>query len=691
MTKVPRVRHQEQKEYNRQVKKIAEDEMEYTDDAEFGTLNTIDDIGYHLTERMEDSMLRARANDDIAYNSPPVIAFPGSELYGNLYKEYNDQRSEFHTDQNTPLKYRYGDPGLISKVNYDSPGLAMGEANVLNPDHQFNELDDVRSDFRRPFIGRLYSERVYDYNLPKVIFETGIMSLNTGLFGVIGALASNGSESADMSNYLRDPGNNPIKLAFTAVGAAIKGVLNFTVGGLLSGLRFYNFKPNMRIYMKFVNEMLIEVASWMDLATLPVFDLEEDYSGGEQEPDKEGTNDLETRMSKYSPSTSGPEEKIGGVDQIGEGTSAFTLQRSTGYKGIRETLSVFNILPGWRVSKNAQTSQTTIQKLGSMVTDFWQETANLSAMMFIPFGLSRGVQVSESFSNSTTSHPLAEDLKSKGTQVYQKSLMGVIGQATSAIDIGKSLFAGDYTDAIFKAGQEMLTMKAKKGRVLGEGGIIMTGEGKFQLPEIWEDSDYSRTYNLNFKFRAPYGHRLSIFENTMVQTIFFINMTAPRQIGASTYTSPFYIRAFSKGLFSVEMGLIDRLDISRGEDKNERTVEGFSKVINCSVSIKSVIPRLMVGLNAGIFGILSSKNVGFREYIAMFANVDLIDQNVILNKYKNFVNVLVNRFSGENALTDLKYNLSQTLPFKLLLKARVNFGGYKPPVPVSSVKPQSVY
>jgi hypothetical protein len=99
----------------------------------------------------------------------------------------------------------------------------------------------------------------------------------------------------------------------------------------------------------------------------------------------------------------------------------------------------------------------------------------------------------------------------------------------------------------------------------------------------------------------------------------------------------------------------------------------------------------MVGLNAGIFGILSSKNVGFREYIAMFANVDFIDRNVILNKYKAFVNVLINKFSGENLLNDFKYSLSQTLPFKLILKSRVNFSGYKPPIAVSSIKAQDSY
>jgi hypothetical protein len=177
----------------------------------------------------------------------------------------------------------------------------------------------------------------------------------------------------------------------------------------------------------------------------------------------------------------------------------------------------------------------------------------------------------------------------------------------------------------------------------------------------------------------------------MVPTIFFICMTAPRQIGVSTYTSPFYVRAFSKGLFSTEIGIIDRLDITKSEEKNERTIEGFSKIINCTVSIKDVVPKLMVGLDAGIFGILSAKNTGFREYIAMMANIDLYDRTAISNKYKVFINALTNSLDPENLLNDMKYSMSQTLPFKLILKARVNFDGYRPPVTVSPIGPQSQY
>jgi hypothetical protein len=644
-------------------------------------IETIKDIGYHLTERMTKSL----ENNGLKYlnlgaNDPPLLAFPGGE---NLYDAINKQRGDdLYSGDNEPLKFMHGDPSATS-IDYDSsPTLAMGDAKILNPDFQFNELDDIRSDFRRPYIGRLYSERIYDYNLPTVLFETGVLTLNLGLFSSLKVLAGSGSDTEDMTSYLRDPKGSNLKFMFKKMGAAIRGIINFTTGGILSGKRFYKFEPNMRVYMRFVNEMLIEVAAWMDLAKIPVIQKDKndfsDFDGSQY--DRIGTDETSAKQVE-SMIKNGTDSSMKGKRDMGLPSSP--------YRGAAKTLSVLNILPGWR-TKNVRARIDNNESLGSKIIDGNTETVNLTAAQFIPLGISKGVQVSESFSNRTMEHPLAAELKTKGQAMYNQSALGFLHKTETMTQSIQSFFKGDYIDALGGLGKDFLKGLAGDGK-FGEAGMVLSGEGKFQLPDVWEDSEYSRTYSLNFKFRSPYGNRLCIFENTMVPTIFLICMTAPRQIGVSTYTSPFYVRAFSKGLFSTEIGLIDKLDINRSEEKNERTIEGFSKVINCSISIKDVVPNLMVGLDAGVFGILSAKNTGFREYIAMMANIDLYDRTAIINKYKVFINAMTNNLDPENILNDMKYSLSQTLPYKLILKARTDFMGYKPPVAVSSIRPQTTY
>jgi hypothetical protein len=435
--------------------------------------------------------------------------------------------------------------------------------------------------------------------------------------------------------------------------------------------------------MRFVNEMLIEVASWMNLARIPSVDTSDPYAFNDRigMEEKEAI-ELEETLDK---------ELTGEFDAIesGEGDSGYSLP-SAGYQGLYKTISVLNILPGWRVTNVGSDNPVKKTSVFSSIKDGFVETSNLTAAHFIPFGLTAGVQVSESFQNQTMEHPLASELKDKGKQVYQQSALGFLGKTESIIGAIDKFFSKDYIGGAFDVGKDLIKSAAGKGK-FGEAGMIMSGEGKFVLPNIWEDSNFQRTQNLSFKFFSPYGYRLSVFENTMIQTIFLICMTAPRQVGTSTYTSPFYVRAYSKGLFSIELGLITSLSISRSEDKNQRTVEGFSKSVSCQVELKDVLPSLMVGLDAGVFGILSAKNVGFREYIAMMANVDLYDRTIIINRYKTFISALTNKFDPENLMNDFKYGLSQTLPFKLIHRARVSFWQYRPPQTVSSVRSQSSY
>ena len=140
------------------------------------------------------------------------------------------------------------------------------------------------------------------------------------------------------------------------------------------------------------------------------------------------------------------------------------------------------------------------------------------------------------------------------------------------------------------------------------------------------DKSKDRSYNISFKFRSPYGHRLSIFENTLVPLMFLIAMTAPRAVGISSYTNPFYVKAFSKGLFSCDMGIITSLSISRGEDKNDRTFEGFFRTVSVSVSIKDVLPSLQMGLDAGMWALNKAANNSMISYMCNLAGVDFVER-----------------------------------------------------------------
>lgn len=641
---------------------------------------TIENIGENLSSRMKESIRLAGGNTDIVSSYNPLIGFPGEvsvdgrNVIGNDF--YTKLSSDEETDDNKIMNSingsddggfdkasmtKTGDPRQTTFVDLTSPGLAMGEASVLNPDFQFNELDDVRSDYRRPYIGRCYSERIYDYNLPKIFFEVGTVEINLGLVGVLTTIARGNSSEKSLSKYLRDPGGNSLRFGIMKLGSMIRGLASFGANNFLKTKRLYNFTSTNRVYIRYVNEALIELASWMNLGKVEVIDK----------------NNLDTYMKQVSEMEE--DEKIENTLDNENDTyiydETYGLPGTGSYMGLANSLNVLNILPQFGNKKNNEVkakSNAEYKDDDSLLSSIQR------AQLFIPFALQRGVSVSETFSNTTQEHPIVTQLNGESDTASQQRMVGVLGKefseaATSAI---KGAASGQ---GLGKTLQELAGKLAPNftrmasGEMGGELGMVRAGNARLVLPEVWSDSSFDRQYSLNWTFRAPYGHRLCIFENCMVPIIFLQCMASARQISTSSYTNPFYIKAFSKGLVTCEMGMVSSLTVNRSENKNDRTQEGFSRSVSVGMSIKDVVPKLALSLDAGVWGILSAHNVGFREYISFIAGVDLMDRLKLENQLKVGANVLANIYNFDNFKNNLRFSLSQTLPAKIFTNPRSIF------------------
>lgn len=659
---------------------------------------TIKHIGSFLSERMNDTIKRYNGDKEIGNGSSPLIAFPGGT---NLYKnkvapfdnlfsgDYKPDGSSKHDDgwdllNSIPseIKNMYGNPGNMNLVNVDAPGLAMGEASVLNPDFQFNELDDVRSDFRRPKIGRLYSERIYDYNLPKVFFEVGTVSINMSLITGLTAAWFGNEDGKNLSEYLRDPNKNLIRKAFQKLGSAVATAASFVSGGILRKKKMYKFTSTSKVYMQYVNEILLEIASWMGLGTMPI-----DSSTYSETVDMMNSDDTSSGDTGNPDAVDATETSLENIKSgVGINTTNGIIGSSS-YAGKCASLSVYNILPQFKKNSSSSSDTTSDNSVYENsdsdfnITDLFQR-----AQLFIPFALQKGVSVSETFSNSTQEHPVVSTINSTGQNNQQQLMIGqvpsdslggidsVIATAKdskSAKGFAESVFSNMISSAGAAAGNKLKDFMS--GKMGGELGMAQSGNSRFSLPEIWTDSTFDRNYNLTFKFRSPYGNKLAIFENTIIQPIFLIAMASARQVGKSSYTNPFYIKAFSKSLFSTELGMISSLSITRGEDRNDRTCDGFARNVTVSMSIKDMVPKLAMSLDAGIWGVLGAHNSGFRDYITFVAGVDLMDRIALSNQLKTFFDVLKNKWSLDNFKNNVRFAFAQSLPAKLMSSPRSIF------------------
>lgn len=675
------------------------------DKVSYNKRQTIKEIGRHLSERMVESIRKNGGNAETSGGIPGVLGYPGNgkvSAYG-LNGKYNENPfAGAYDEAGKPYDTDYLDISGLNNTNVRKAndaktkddifkyGLAMGEALVLNPDFQFNELDDIRANWRTPYLGSLYSERIYSFNLPKVFFQVGTVSINMKMITGLSALWFNNRAGKSLSEYLKDPtSTNVVK----KLAANLQGMIGTTASSiarvLMRNKRMYKFTPNNAVFLKYVDEILAEIAAWMGVTNSGIGNdnpnikalMKKNYSGSPADENMEyGSQNMEL---------DNDEAKAFGVEKQSDGSYAAGSNVSDSgdndefpkysYLGKNKILSVLDILP---MSSSVRTAPSD-QK------DFFQNLGDslYNTDLLIPFGLSRGVNVSETFSNETQENPIISTVNSTGQNNQSQMMIGQIpsnalggvDQVIDAVKSGggdpKSVGATMFDNWMKSTSASALNgfKDMLRGKMSGELGMVQMGNARMILPEIWTDSSFDRSYSLNFKFHSPYGNRLSIFENTIVPLVFLIAMTSPRQVGESSYTTPFCVKCFSKGLFSTDIGIVSSLSINRGEGKNDRTQEGFARTISVSMSVKDLLPRLSMSLDAGTWGILGAKNCAFRDYIAFVAGVDMADKEMVRNKFDVYLSVLRNKYAIDKIKSNVRYSFSNTLPIRLFTQPRSIF------------------
>ena len=164
---------------------------------------------------------------------------------------------------------------------------------------------------------------------------------------------------------------------------------------------------------------------------------------------------------------------------------------------------------------------------------------------------------------------------------------------------------------------------------LKTGAKTVFAGGKLVFPEIWSDSSHSVSYTVNIKLTTPDFDKYSWFLNIGAPLIHLICMSAPRQMGANGYASPFLVRAFYKGFFSIDSGMIGSLSITKGTDGGW-TIDGLPTVVDVSIDIKDlyhsmniIAPDVIGDLSGNLSMESSLKNVNALTYLANMAGVNI--------------------------------------------------------------------
>lgn len=254
---------------------------------------------------------------------------------------------------------------------------------------------------------------------------------------------------------------------------------------------------------------------------------------------------------------------------------------------------------------------------GDAIDDTFHKAAMIALgdLMYIGFRIESGASTSESMSNSTGDSAIASTLKSTAAASRAKKF---------TLANGRTGFGP--LDAVLAAGGAMVS---KVGESLGINGLtdaLIRGSGFLDIPEVWSDSSFSKSYSFDIELRSRYGDKVSIYQSIYIPLTMLIAGAFPLGIGKNAYTSPFLMQAFCKGMFSIPLGIVDSLSITRGASEHGWAANGLPTVVKVSISLKDLSPMVFLSMtDAQLLEPLRS-NTSMQDYLMTLSGVELPDR-----------------------------------------------------------------
>lgn len=281
------------------------------------------------------------------------------------------------------------------------------------------------------------------------------------------------------------------------------------------------------------------------------------------------------------------------------------------------------------------TNKSVFSKIGEKVTADIEEQV-FGRGLYVPFYVEPNTSFSESASNSTQSS------KMEGFFDQAEGLVKELSFLMDSAALGKANTLKDNLAEDIKGIQEK--MYSENGdsffsRLLGATTTTLSG-GNLIFPEIWGDSAYNKSYSITVNLVSPYGDKESIYLNVIVPMMHLLAFSLPQQMNSNAYSAPMIIKAFSKGWFSCDMGIVDSISIEKGGNGDAWSVDGIPTQVKVQLSIKDLYTELSVPNSGSPSAFM--QNQSMIDFLAVTCGVDITEPTFIL-KIKTMFAIFTNK------------------------------------------------
>ena len=357
-------------------------------------------------------------------------------------------------------------------------------------------------------------------------------------------------------------------------------------------VRYYDFQQDYTNYMRYVNIMCQVAAAFLDLDTANI----------------DGSTALTTYMwenyrwtaDKYSTASSNvfnalKNKASNTINKLAAGITGFLGLGGTKVTAIDQKMAADN-------------DGSVVENLEYLLTQ----------MNFVQFYVDSTSSSSENLSNGTSTSKLQGIFDSANDVMSEFAFIANSGgidqtQFTELTGGAADALGSMLNDSNSYAGGMI-------GRLLGSAGNVIRGNTMI-FPEIYQSSEYSKSYDLTIDLRSPYGNKMSFYLNILVPLFHLMCLALPKQETANTYGAPFIVKAYYPGIFSCNLGIVESLSINRAPN-SDWSVDGYPMEIRVQLQIKDLYSDLTM-TPAGS-ALLFLANSSLIEFIATNCGVNLI-------------------------------------------------------------------
>lgn len=253
------------------------------------------------------------------------------------------------------------------------------------------------------------------------------------------------------------------------------------------------------------------------------------------------------------------------------------------------------------------------------------------ATKFVQFYIDPETPFNENMQNSTADSAIKSAFESGQNFIKEFSFLANSGGLGNISD-NLSEFANNTGQALSSGIAELSSNNGTLGqvgtclsRLINLSSNIIRGENLI-MPQIWQSSSYSKSYDITVHLKSPYGNKLAYYLNVFVPLMHLVALALPRQakVGGNnnTYGAPFLVKATVDGQFSCNMGIVDSISISRAGDS--WSAEGLPCEVDVNLNVTDLYSQLVLSSEPRLF----RNNASLIEFLAVNTGLSVVKPNL---------------------------------------------------------------